>query len=94
MDKISIIYQRVEPNEEHEESNLNVKDAFEHKKPPENENTKEQLLENCAHNYYGFLGVNQHKFPNPYFKKEGQILAVDSNSDVDEWRSKYRDYVK
>jgi hypothetical protein len=29
MDKISIIYQRVEPNEEHEESSLNVKVAFE-----------------------------------------------------------------
>ena len=123
MDKISIIYQRVEPNEEHEESSLNVKVAFEHKKPPENENTKEQLLENCAthipkqvqisdrftnlecrehreydnssiHNYCGFLGVNRHKFPNPYFNKEGQILAVDSNSDVDKWRSQYRNIAK
>lgn len=123
MDKISIIYQRVEPIEEHEETSSNVKDIFEHKKPSESENTKEQLLENCAthipkhvqisdrftnldcreqkqydnssiHNYCGFLGLNPHKFHNPFFNKEGQILAVHSNSYVDERRSQCRSFAK
>lgn len=123
MDKISIIYQRVEPNTEHEESCLNVHDTFEHKKPSENENTKEQLLENCAthipkhvqisdrftnldcreqneydnsssHNYCGFLGLNPHKFHNPFLNNEGQMLAVHSNSYVDESRSKCRNFAK